>query len=280
MNEDVKTRAKALLEDGRVDGVLGLSLVDGEPCPALFIDPQQTDTLVTEPKWLLAKTAMGMLKTLPDSYRLGIVCRGCDERALTELAKRNQLDLQRIRLIGLVCSPEQARACMCTMPYTSLTDPGERHPGTDPRLDERAKPFLEGSLEDRLEKWTSEFSKCIKCYGCRNACPICVCVPCKLEDDLWVKRGEIPADRVSYHLIRAFHLSDSCVGCGGCMDACPVHIPLMLLQVSMREALKEAYGYETGLDPARVSPVLADLVQEPSPRYEEPGCTDSLQGES
>lgn len=31
--------------------------------------------------------------------------------------------------------------------------------------------FKEMSLEQRFRYWTGQFSQCIKCFGCRDACP-------------------------------------------------------------------------------------------------------------
>lgn len=274
--EDARLKVKNALEQGMVDGVLGLARVEDEPYPYVFEDPAETGMLELEPKWLFAKLAMNILRSSPEDYRLGIICRGCDERALNELSKRNQLNPSRLHIIGLACSAEQARICLCLKPYPAAIALGEQAEGFDPRGDERAKIFLSDDPGTRMQHWAAELSRCIKCYGCRNSCPICVCEPCKLEDDLWVRRGEIPADMVSYHLIRAFHLSDTCVACGGCTDACPVNIPLMLLQIAMRETLATNYGYEAGTDLERVSPVLSDLTIEPCPPLMEPGWLDSL----
>jgi L-lactate utilization protein LutB len=142
--------------------------------------------------------------------------------------------------------------------------------------DERVRAYLEGDAGKRMEMWAAQLKRCIKCYGCRNSCPICVCVPCKLEDDVWVERGVVPAEMVSFHLIRAFHLSDTCVACGACQEACPVGIPLMTLQLSMREALKKDYNYEAGLDANRKSPVLFDFEKEPRPGQAVPDWVDSM----
>lgn len=274
--EQARHIARKTLEQGKAQGVLGLREAEGGVSPHLFEDPGDIDSLVVEPKWLLAKLATGILKDLPDDYRLAVMCRGCDERAIVELIKRNQIDREKIHVIGLACSQDQARACLCTRPYPSEVAAGDVVEGVDPFQDERARSFLEGDQRERMIRWATELRRCVKCYGCRNSCPICVCVPCKLENDLWVGRGEIPADMISFHLIRAFHLSDTCVACGACQDACPENIPLMLLQISMRASLMEKYGYEAGTDRERRSPVLSDLTKEPSPGCEVPGWIDSL----
>jgi formate dehydrogenase subunit beta len=110
------------------------------------------------------------------------------------------------------------------------------------------KPILEMPLADRLEYWIREFSKCIKCYGCRDACPICYCENCLLEatgDYLGV--GRIPPD-ATFPLTRLAHVADSCVACGQCQDACPMELPLTKMFTLLNSQLNEIFKYEPGVD--------------------------------
>lgn len=78
-----------------------------------------------------------------------------------------------------------------------------------------------------FSSYQSEFEKCIKCFGCRNACPICYCHECNLEFSApeWVDKGKIPPSPL-FHLERLIHMVESCTNCGQCEDVCPVDIPL------------------------------------------------------
>ena len=80
------------------------------------------------------------------------------------------------------------------------------------------------------EFWQRELQKCIKCYGCRNVCPVCVCDECELEDPEWITPGKIPPEVPLFHLIRAYHVADSCINCGECEATCPMGIPLRTIQ--------------------------------------------------
>lgn len=276
MLEHAKKMVKNLIEESTSDGVFGLIRERSGVRPHLFEDPTDVDDLTLSPKWLLAKETRSLLSRLPDSYRLSVICRGCDERALRELIKRNQVDGERLHIIGMACDSDQAKACLCDTPAPSSVDIGTPVKGVDPFEDPHARAHMAGDPETRKELWQQAFAKCIKCYGCRNACPLCNCSPCKLEDDLWVSRGEIPADTISFHLIRAFHLADVCVGCGACQDACPVGIPLMLLQLPMRLALDKDYGYRAGSDTVERSPLFSNLTKAPPVGLKLPAWTDSL----
>ena len=276
MLEQIRQRAKEVLEKKEADGVLALKKGFWDVIhPHVFSSPDEIDALVLEPKWLLAKMARTILREKPQTYRLAVVVRGCDERAIIELTKRSQIDRDRLLTLGVACDANQAKVCLCSRPYPQKLDAGSTVEGVDPLVDERVKPYLEGDDRERMEKWAEQLRRCIKCYGCRNSCPICICVPCKLEDDVWVERGVVPAEMVTFHLIRAFHLSDTCVACGACQEACPVGIPLMTLQLSMREALRRDYSYEAGLDMDRKSPVLFDFVKESRLGQEVPDWVDS-----
>lgn len=276
MMEEIRNIARDMLEKKEADGVLALR--QGEyavVAPHVFRDPGEISRLVTEPKWLFAKTAMKILWSSPRDFRLAVVVRGCDDRALVELAKRNQVAEENLRFIGMACTEDQAKQCLCERPYPRTIHGGKPQPGIHFLQDERVRGLLEGDLRERMERWATLLRRCIKCYGCRNACPICVCVPCKLEDEVWVEKGFIPAEMLVFHLIRAFHLSDTCVACGACQEACPVFIPLLALQFSMRQVLKEQYGYEPGLNGERKSPLLKNFVEEPEAGRDVPAWVTS-----
>jgi len=274
----IREKTEALLAGGRVGGVLGLARDRFNVVqPRVFRKPEEIANLVVEPKWNLAKLAMTVLRSSEEAFRLAVVCRGCDERAMVELVKRNQIDPSRFETVSYPCARGQAEACLCARPYPETPAAGEKTAGVDPFADPLFAGLLCGDEGERMARWTGLLNRCIKCYGCRNACPICVCVPCKLEDDLWVERGVVPAETIPYHLIRTFHLSDTCVACGACQDACPVRIPLLALQLAMRRSLQEKYGYEAGLQADRKSPLLMDFEHASPAGFALPAWTTSTE---
>lgn len=81
--------------------------------------------------------------------------------------------------------------------------------------------------EQRLEYWHYHMSKCIKCYGCRDVCPVFVASECRMED--WSQPGHLPPDAPLYHLARAYYIASRCTHCGYCEETCPSRLPLRTL---------------------------------------------------
>jgi len=253
-----KAVAEALKE---LDGVLALRSAWGGVAPHLFCREEELDGLALWPKYPVPRTLQLIQRTHPES-RLGIVARGCEERGLIEMAKRNQIDLERIRVIGLACTAEEAQICPCPKPYPSiLTDMvvGER---IEPMADKLVEEFLAKGREERLEFWKRQFSKCIKCYACRTVCPQCFCPECTLENELWVETGRIPPPFPSFHLVRAMHTVGKCVGCRECELSCPANIPLATLYTLIRREVEEMFGYETGEDLKAQPPLVLPMELE------------------
>ena len=106
----------------------------------------------------------------------------------------------------------------------------------------------EMSTEEKFSYWLGEFSRCIKCYGCRDACPICYCKDCILEADRGiVAPGEIPPD-IMFPMIRSVHVMDSCVNCGQCEDVCSMDLPLARLIFMLNSELGDIFKNEPGMD--------------------------------
>jgi len=82
------------------------------------------------------------------------------------------------------------------------------------------------SEQQRREYWAEQMEKCMKCYGCRDVCPVFVDAECRLQD--WAVPGHLPPAPL-YHIARAYHVAERCTHCGFCEQTCPSNLPLRTL---------------------------------------------------
>jgi formate dehydrogenase subunit beta len=257
----MKSKVKAWLENGEVDLFLGYRMQEGHPLPHCFTGnkPEEIEDLVAGPALYPLEKMAAVLASERPEIRIGLLTRDCNQRALRVLFIWNQLDPDRVMTVDTDPLPPDARGDGdCSYP-----EPEERvhkkRVGMDNNMEiedvERFNP------RERFSRWMYEFRKCIKCYGCRNICPVCFCRACSLESPDLVKTGDLPPEIPIFHLIRAVHMAGRCVDCGLCEDACPADIPLRLLYRKVNEIVEKVFDYETGTSPEH-SPfnVLGDKV--------------------
>ena len=110
--------------------------------------------------------------------------------------------------------------------------------------------FEKLSLDERWKAITDEYSKCIRCYACRNACPSCYCNECFVNqnDPQWIGKSPEITDTIIFHLIRNLHIAGRCVECGACARACPSGIDLLLLNNKITQEIKQRFDYTAGID--------------------------------
>jgi formate dehydrogenase (coenzyme F420) beta subunit len=103
--------------------------------------------------------------------------------------------------------------------------------------------------DERWEFFSKVFKDCIRCYACRNACPLCYCPTCFVDesDPQWVGKSIDPTDTMTFHILRAFHCTGRCTDCGACEQACPMDINMRLLTRRLNKDTLELYGCEAGL---------------------------------
>ncbi len=121
------------------------------------------------------------------------------------------------------------------------------------------------SVDDRWQWFQNEISSCIRCYACRNACPLCYCPTCFVDDSRpqWVGKSIDPVDTALFHILRAYHCAGRCTDCGSCESVCPMGIRMRLFTKKLQKDVLELYGFEPGLDPDAPLPLSTYKMDDP-----------------
>ncbi len=243
----MQTQVKQWLEEGTIDIFLGYKIDRGHLLPHGFSRDNLDDIadLVAGPaRYSLEKVATHIAGIDPE-MKIGILARDCNQRSLNVLYIWNQLNPDNIRTLTVNCCPSSLKAhADCSYLEPEAPAPEKQRTGI---VSSQSLADLEQiDPPERLSRWMNEFQKCIKCYGCRNICPVCFCKECSLEHEELIGKGTLPPEIPIFHLVRASHMAGRCVDCGLCEEACPVDIPLRLLYRKVNEIVKTVFDYETG----------------------------------
>jgi formate dehydrogenase subunit beta len=363
----VTSLLKFAVDSGIVDAVLAVKKRNGnryDGVLSLMTDPDE----VIESAGTLHCAPVNVAKEVKEyldgakGMRMAVTCKPCDVRAIIELAKRGQINVENVILIGLSCTGtllpavarsmikdeygvnpddvarediddgkliitlrdgskkegdlneleekgygrrENCRRCAINIPRMADIACGKwgaegkkatfievcsqrgselieraieagaliAEPPDEEAVEEREKKEKEAielgkawekrdldvlrwlPYEDRLRYWSRYFNRCIKCFGCRDVCPICYCQDCYLGPGRgFVKGGESPPDMI-FPLVRLAHVGDSCVNCGQCQDVCPMEIPLTRLYHMLNRELCSMFDYVPGMNVSDYPPL-------------------------
>jgi len=126
----------------------------------------------------------------------------------------------------------------------------------DPAAERIAKLEAVPSHE-RWEFWKQEMKRCIRCYACKNACPVCYCKRCIVDANTprWVSPKNAWQDNIVYHIMRMNHVAGRCTDCGECTRVCPVGIPLNLLTGKLFSVIADNFNQVPGENPDDKTPM-------------------------
>jgi formate dehydrogenase subunit beta len=198
-------------------------------------------------------------------YIIGVPCHGMVDRrkVLADLNGREVLEVR--DKDGILCLAAegfeevflhseylQDNCAICRHRNPVIYDELVAEPVTEQTEVERFSDVLALEAMTDIERWQhfqELLSPCIRCYACRNSCPMCYCPTCFVDESTpqWLGRSIDPTDTQTYHFLRAYHLAGRCTDCGNCELACPVGIKMRQLTKKLEKDILELYGYEAGL---------------------------------
>jgi coenzyme F420-reducing hydrogenase delta subunit/ferredoxin len=286
--EAIRLKAKELLASGQVSCVIGYEVGPrGRTRPVFIYSPEEADHLAWNPDCRQNLTCYlpGKLRPQqpgkatsgqPASPPVAVIVKPCDSRAINVQLAENQYERKQVYVIGVTCEglrdkqgnlQQRCSTCRERVPVVQDTQIGEDASGSMPQVPSHSgskfADLEKASPAERMEFWLSQFDRCIRCYACRQACPLCNCPICLFEQDdsPWLGLGIGLNEKRTFHLGRAYHLAGRCVGCNACEQACPVNLPISLLNQKLAVEIGKAFGFRAGATPSP-SPIVTVLSGE------------------
>jgi formate dehydrogenase subunit beta len=198
-------------------------------------------------------------------YIVGIPCKGMiDHRAVQRAVKHREiLDIKeesdRFRVKGTDFEETfdkkdflQTNCAVCThrnpVEYDEMiADPVEEQTGVEAYRD--VEKIEEMEPEKKWGFFTRLIERCIRCYACRNACPLCYCPTCFVDESRpqWVGKSSDPTDTMTFHFLRAYHCAGRCTDCGACERVCPMGISMRQFTKKLNKDALDLFSWEAGL---------------------------------
>lgn len=256
----LQEKATELLTEKKVSVIIGYGQLETGEVGAIFVtSPHQTNRLLWNDQCAENLTVYLKRKEIKKLGNPGIIVKGCDAKTVAVLESENQIDRNNVVVIGVACSgilvrrTLQSKCLSCDVQQPPHCDivVGESAPAEQQKTDRYAKlnQLLAMTADERLEYWKGEFARCVKCYACRQNCPLCYCDVC-LADKNRPTRIDTSATlkgNFAWNILRAFHLAGRCVGCSACTNACPAAIDLDLLNLTLAKAAEDNFQFRSGM---------------------------------
>ena len=136
-----------------------------------------------------------------------------------------------------------------------IADPVKEHGDVEAYKD--VEKIEEMTSEDKWGFFSHLIEGCIRCYACRDACPLCYCPTCFVDESRpqWVGKSIDPTDTMTFHILRAYHCAGRCTDCGACERACPVGISMRQFTKKLNKDAEALFSWEAGLNPDQRPPL-------------------------
>jgi ferredoxin len=239
--QELRAKARQLLETGAVKVVIGHAPGSGDRKRPLFARTAgEAEALVHDDAcWHNLATYL----TRPEVRRMGraaVVARPAVLRSILRLVAEKQVEEDNVLALALADGSWRELPTLAAMQQHAAALPDSLYPATQQELARLAAM----PVAERQAYWAEELGRCLKCYACRAACPMCYCERCTMDCNRpqWVPAASHALGNLEYHLVRAMHLAGRCVQCGACFRACPVGIPVHLLATAAEQSVRRHFG--------------------------------------
>lgn len=243
---NLNTRAKELLESKTVQVVIGYEAgPTGLARPAFITDPSKADKLIYDER-CVQNLAVYLTKAEVKAFgKMAIVAALPVMRSIMMLISERQVTADNIVVLGIAADKSLLDIADISVMQGFIEKSDLSNPSKDKELLAKLNKL---SPEERFAYWKEELSKCIKCYACRQACPMCYCIRCTVEvnQPQWIPVQANTHGNMDWHVLRAMHLAGRCISCGECGRACPVGIPCHLLTMQLADQVHNYFKVYAG----------------------------------
>jgi ferredoxin len=244
--DNLVKKARELLENKSVQVVIGYeSGPTGVIRPVFITDPAKANKLLYNDKCVQNLAVYLTKKEVRNLGKMAIMATLPVMRSIMMLLSEQQILPEQVVVLGIsadgnLLDIDDTEVMKAYLEKCDLSNRGQY------------KALLEElaalTPEERFAYWQKELSKCIKCYACRQACPMCYCIRCTVEvnQPQWIPVQANTHGNMEWHILRAMHLAGRCISCGECGRACPVGIPCHLLTMHLTDLVHDYFKVYAG----------------------------------
>lgn len=213
--------------------------------------------------YIIGVPCTGMIDKASVEATVGKEITGYDENSgtITIRTKDGQVEISKSKVLKDNCA-----TCLHRNPviYDELAaDLVQEQTLEDPFPDVRKIEAM--TSQEKWDHFDTLLKDCIRCYACRNACPLCYCPTCFVDESSpqWVGKGQNETDIKTFHFLRAYHCAGRCTDCGACEQACPMGIKVRNFTRKLVKDSFELFGWEAGLTTDQRPPLDTFNIDDP-----------------